>query len=125
MQMGSLRNLGYYQPESLRLTTQFVKVCAMKTTTDHEYEDNASWGRILVGVTFFGACAAALAIAAVTNDRGLVINGIALSKNSAILLYWGLCALSHGFVAYSAYLAFRRLTQHQRKARKESEKPHD
>jgi hypothetical protein len=57
-------------------------------------------GIMLLGCVFFGAIALLMSRQAMTNDRGLIINGlIRLEPGGATNFYWGLAALSAAFVA--------------------------
>ncbi len=83
--------------------------------SDREYEYKPSGSVILVGAIFFGACAAVLANAAASNDRGLVVfRIIRLQPGAATVFYWVLCAGSLAFVGWSALLFLRRLLLRQR-----------
>ncbi len=82
---------------------------------DREYDYRPKWTMIVLCALFFGACALVLGAKANGNDRGLIINGIIeLSAGSATVFYWVLAALSIGFVVVAGFLAFIRLTVHQR-----------
>ena len=64
-----------------------------------EYPYRANPVTMLAGMAFFGACAAAGVGFAVTNDRGLVLNGIIrFSVGGATIFYWCLAAVSMIFV---------------------------
>ncbi len=82
---------------------------------ERHYEYRQKWSAIVLGVLFFGACAAVLAAKAQGNDRGLIINGIfEFSAGAATIFYWVLAALSAGFVLIAACLAIVRLTSRRR-----------
>ncbi len=82
---------------------------------DRQYDYRPKWTMIVLCALFFGACALILGAKADGNDRGLIINGIIeLSARSATVFYWVLAALSIGFVVAAGFLAFIRLTVHQR-----------
>jgi len=69
-----------------------------------EYPYRVSTRSMLLGIVFFGACAAGLARAWATNDRELIINGlIRLSVERASVFYACLAVLSLGFVAAAAW----------------------
>ena len=54
---------------------------------------------MLLASLFFAACSAGMAYAAVTNDRGLIINGIiTLSESGATVFFWVIAAVSAVFV---------------------------
>ena len=60
-----------------------------------EYPYKARPGPMLVAMAFFGACAAEMAHAAVTNDRGLILDGIfSFSVRGATVFYWCVAAVS-------------------------------
>ncbi len=85
------------------------------TTIEREFEYKPSWTIIALAIVFFGACAIVLGISAFSNDGDLVINGIIhLSKGSATICYWVLCAMSLGFVVLAILMTIHRLTHHQR-----------
>ncbi|HYH79130.1 MAG TPA: hypothetical protein VEX86_05015 [Longimicrobium sp.] len=68
-----------------------------------EYPYRANTRTILVAMAFFGVCAAVMAHAAVTNDRGLIINGvISLGVDGGTRFYWGVAATAALFVAAGA-----------------------
>jgi len=62
-----------------------------------EYPFRANPRTTLLAIAFFGACGLWMARNAVTNDRGVIINGlITLETGGATTLYWcmaGVCAL--------------------------------
>ena len=54
---------------------------------------------MLLSSLFFAACGAGMAYAALTNDRGLIINGIiTLSESGATVFFWVIAAVSAVFV---------------------------
>lgn len=56
------------------------------------------WSSLLAGL-FFAGCGVVLGNVALTNDRGLILNGIIeLETGSATIFYWVLTALCAGFV---------------------------
>jgi hypothetical protein len=64
-----------------------------------EYPYRVKFSSMLMAGGFFGLCAAGASYAAITNDRGLIINGlIELSVRGAIVFWWVVAALSLGFV---------------------------
>ena len=64
---------------------------------DYPYKPNA-W-RMALAVLFFGACAVFMAHEAMTNDRGLILNGIIrFSTQGATVFYWCLAAVGGLFV---------------------------
>jgi hypothetical protein len=64
-----------------------------------EYPYKAKPASMLAGIAFFGACAVVGVSLAVTNDRGLILNGIfRFSANGATIFYWCLAAASMLFV---------------------------
>jgi hypothetical protein len=59
-------------------------------------------GRMILAGVFFAACAVDLGHAAMTNDRGVIIeDAIRLGPEGATILYWVLSATSAAFVALS------------------------
>lgn len=69
-----------------------------------EYPYRPSTKMMLLAILFFGACAAMMARAAITNDRGLIIDGIiTLSEHGAVVFYWCVAAVSALFVAAGAW----------------------
>ncbi|WP_439624638.1 hypothetical protein [Gemmata sp.] len=80
-----------------------------------EYEYRPRWTMIVFCAAFFALCAAVLGSKAANNDRGLIINRIIeLGPDGATTFYWVLTALSGGFVAMAAFLAYHRVTFQQR-----------
>lgn len=66
-------------------------------TLNHPYRPKP-WAMV-GGCAFFGAGALFMAHTALTNDRGLVINGlIRLAPNEAAIFYWGVAIVSAAFV---------------------------
>ena len=64
------------------------------TTIEYPYKPRP---RVMLGcVAFFGLIAAGMTYEAITNDRGLILNGIPLSPRGATIFYAvvaGVCAL--------------------------------
>jgi acyl-coenzyme A synthetase/AMP-(fatty) acid ligase len=86
-------------------------------SVEREYEYRPKWTMIVLCGAFFGLCAAVLGAKAANNDRGVIINRIVeLGPDGATTFYWVLAALSAGFVALAAFLAYHRLTYRQRLA---------
>ncbi|REK29516.1 MAG: hypothetical protein DWQ42_03475 [Planctomycetota bacterium] len=84
------------------------------TTIVREYEYRPRWKVIIFVATFFGVCSIFFGHRAVTNEQGLVVNGIiSLSPNTATIFYWVLCGLGVGFVAISALMVVHRFTSNQ------------
>lgn len=84
-------------------------------SVEREYEYQPKWTAIVLGGGFFVLCAAVLGAKAANNDRGVIINRIIeLEPGGATTFYWVLTALSGGFVALAAFLAYHRLTSRQR-----------
>lgn len=53
----------------------------------------------LFATLFFGAAAGGMSYAAITNDRGLILNGIiSLSEQGATRFYWGVAGTALAFV---------------------------
>jgi hypothetical protein len=70
----------------------------MNDTLEYPYKANPR--AMFLAMAFFGACAAMMARAALTNDRGLIINGvITLETVGATRFYWCVAAVSLLFVA--------------------------
>jgi hypothetical protein len=64
-----------------------------------EYPYKAKAGLMLACIAFFGACAATMAHAALTNDRGLILNGILeFGPQGAAVCYWCVAGTSLLFV---------------------------
>lgn len=84
---------------------------------EREYDYKPKWTLIVLCALFFGLAAVVLGVKAASNDRGVIINGIIeLDPDGATIFYWVLCVCGVGFVAISAFLAYHRLTFHQRLA---------
>jgi len=80
-----------------------------------EYEYRPGWTTIVFGGGFFALCAAVIGSKAAHNERGLIINRIIeLGPDGATSFYWVLTALSAGFVVLATFLAYHRVTCHQR-----------
>lgn len=78
----------------------------MPDVLEYPYKPNPR--AMLLAIAFFGACAAAGAYAAETNDRGLIINGLVeLSPGGASVFWWVLSALSLAFVAGGSFGLYR------------------
>jgi hypothetical protein len=74
----------------------------MNDTLEFPYRPNVK--RVLLAILFFGACAAVMARAAVTNDRGLILNGlITLSEHGATIFYGCVAGASALFVVAGAW----------------------
>lgn len=68
------------------------------------------WGKLALGVIFFGAGALFMHHRAATNDRGLIINGlIELGVHGAKIFYWSLAALSAAFVVVCIFYGMPQL----------------
>jgi hypothetical protein len=64
-----------------------------------EYPYQARAGIMLACIAFFGACAAVMVHAAVTNDRGLIVNGLfEFGMAGATVFYWCVAGVSAIFV---------------------------
>jgi hypothetical protein len=63
---------------------------------------------ILTGIFLFGGAAIVLRQTASTNDRGLILDGLAFSVTEATYIYWLLCAASVCFVLAFIGLAIAR-----------------
>ena len=64
-----------------------------------EYRYKARPWIMLGAMTFFGACAVGMGYAAITNDRGLILNGIfEFSIEGATIFYWCVASVSILFV---------------------------
>lgn len=69
-----------------------------------EYPYKAKAGVMLACMAFFAACAATMAHAALTNDRGLILNGIiTFGTEGATVFYWCVAAVSVLFVIVGAF----------------------
>jgi hypothetical protein len=80
-----------------------------------EYDYRPRWWPILCAVLFFGSGAIFFRAQAVTNDRGLILNGIVtLSEQGATWFYWALATLSSGFVLAGILMVVHRLVYRQR-----------
>lgn len=86
-------------------------------SVERQYEYRPKWTLIVLCAAFFGLGTAVLGSKAANNDRGVIINRIIeLGPDGATAFYWGLAALSAGFVTIAAFLAYHRVTFHQRLA---------
>ena len=75
------------------------------------YPYRAKITTMLMCIFFFSLCAAVLGFKAVTNDRGLILNGIfTFSEHGASVFYWILTATSLAFVAMGVLLIVQRAT---------------
>jgi hypothetical protein len=64
-----------------------------------EYPYTAKPLVMIAGILFFGACGAGLGLEALTNDRGLFLNGIIrLGVEGATWFYWVIAAVCAAFV---------------------------
>ncbi|HEY4249542.1 MAG TPA: hypothetical protein VGM64_22150 [Lacunisphaera sp.] len=73
---------------------------------------NARWHTIAFGAFLFGCCAAMMAHTAVSNDRGVVIDGLlTLGVAGATRFYWVMSAIGAVFVLVA--LAVRRIVTFQ------------
>jgi hypothetical protein len=61
--------------------------------THLEYPYKANAWMMLAGIAFFGACAALMAYAALTNDRGLILNGILTFTTDGATRFYGAIAI--------------------------------
>jgi hypothetical protein len=81
----------------------------MQSSLPKTYPYNPKATTIILCILFFGACTAVLGWNAVTNDRGLILNGIfTFSEGGASIFYWILSALSMGFVLIGILLTIQR-----------------
>ena len=82
---------------------------------ERQYDYKPKWTTVFFAGGFFGLCAALFVHLGVTNDRGLIINGlIHLSPSGAKVFYWVLALASFAFVLAAAFIAYVRLTTTQR-----------
>ena len=80
-----------------------------------EYAYKPKWTTVFLAGGFFGLCTALFVSLALTDNRGMIINGIIpLSPFGAKVFYWILAAASFAFVIGAGFLAFVRLTNPQR-----------
>lgn len=83
----------------------------METKT---FDYRPRWTGISLAGLFFGVCSIFFFHRATTNDRGLVLNGIFhFETGGATVFYWGLFALSLGFVFAALLMILVRLTSRQ------------
>jgi hypothetical protein len=69
-----------------------------------EYPYKANVWMMLAGIAFFGACTAMMVYAALTNDRGLILNGIiTFSMDGATVFYWCVAAVCVLFVLFATF----------------------
>jgi len=79
-----------------------------------EYSYKPKPGKMLVAFFFFGAGTILLAHRALTNDRGLVLNGIFhFDLDGATTFYWCITALSGGMAGLGLMLTLIGLTSNQ------------
>ena len=81
---------------------------------EREYEYRLKAGRVLAKATLFGAGALWFASMALTNDRGLILFIIPLSKNGATIFYGAFAGLAALFSAKDAVNVARRASLRQR-----------
>lgn len=82
---------------------------------EREYEYKAKWWIILGCGGMFGLATIFFAREALTNDRGLIINGIIeLSETGATVFYWVFSFLSFCFVLAMIVVTIHRLKVRQR-----------
>lgn len=68
-------------------------------TVGYSYKPNLR--NLIFACLFFGACSLGTCGEAITNDRGLILNGIFhFSVQGATAFYWTLCAVCGAFVAF-------------------------
>ena len=65
----------------------------MSTTEQLEYPYKANAWMMLAGMAFFGGCAAMMAYTALTNDRGLILNGIITFTPDGATRFYGAIAI--------------------------------
>jgi len=84
-------------------------------SVEREYKYQHKWTTIVLCAAFFGLCTVVLGFEATGNNRDLVINHLVeLSPDWAIRFHWLLTAFGAGSVVITAFLAYHRLTFHQR-----------
>jgi hypothetical protein len=84
---------------------------------EQQFDYRPKWIVIFMCAAFFGLCAAILWHAAVTNDRGIILNGlIEFSTVGATRLLWLLFACSLGFIVLAGCLVYHRLRYRQQLA---------
>lgn len=82
---------------------------------EEEFPYRSRWTTLAFAGGFFGLCGGFFMYRALTDDRGVVINGlITLAPHAARLVYWGLAIGSFAFVAASIFLAIARLSTSHR-----------
>jgi len=82
---------------------------------ERQYDYKPKWSTVIFAGGFFGLCTALFVYLGVTNDRGLVINGlIHLSPSGAKVFYGALALASFAFVLGAVFIAYVRLTTAQR-----------
>lgn len=82
---------------------------------EREYEYKPTWWIILLGGAMFGFATIFFSQKALSNDRGLIINGIIeLSESSATVFYWVLAFFSLCFVLVTIAFIIHRIKFRQR-----------
>lgn len=82
---------------------------------EREYEYKPKWWIILLCGAMFGVATVFFTQDALSNDRGLIINGlIELSENGATIFYWVFAFFSFCFVLGAIALVVHRVKFHQR-----------
>lgn len=75
---------------------------------------NPKWRMIALVILFFGVCSVFMALEAMDNKTGLIINGvIKLDTVGATIFYWVISALAAGFVLLGFLLMGLRILRHQ------------
>jgi hypothetical protein len=77
---------------------QFAESLALMTEPI-EYIYKPKIGGVVLGLFFFGGISFAFGRMALTNDRGLILNGFHLGLQGANIFYWLIAAASGGFTA--------------------------
>jgi len=81
----------------------------------NQYDYKPKWTTAFFSGGFFGLCATVFIYLAVSDHRGLIINGlIHLSPIGAKIFYWIFASLSLAFVLAATYIAYMRLSVVQR-----------
>jgi hypothetical protein len=87
----------------------------MASDIECEFVYRPRWFWIIIGVLLFGAGTIIFCHKALTNDRGLIINGIIeLPITGATIFYWVMCVASAAFVFAANFLVLHRLAFSQR-----------
>jgi hypothetical protein len=76
----------------------------MSTTEQLEYPYKANAWMMLLGTAFFGACTAGMASAALSNDRGLILNGIIEFTPDGATRFYGAIAIVSALFVIAALL---------------------